>query len=284
MKEILSSLFARQVAKLNLCFDEIQSTNSSAPLFGYVHLLNSGNALFISDERKPYLVSLEFTIFYKLKTGDRIQARTGYNSFCDSFVVEQIIAVEHVAYQETAMVPAQQNFTLNQHKVRLGTSVLVPIKDDCDLVQKVTQIQRGLPTDTTPFLLSFDGRMTNFNFAHSCFTQTNQTAREKLMKCLLTFFQCKQQACAGKNVVLVIDSLDKMFTVFNGCMQSVGVLDPNLFSSAAVMDFENILTSSGNLRTGGSLTIIGLHRTGLTPQQLQITDRLHQVLDQIVEL
>ena len=284
MKRILSNLFAEQVNRLNNCFTELNSSAKSEPVFGYIHLLDRGNAIFITDERKPYLVSIEFTAFYKLKTGDRVQACTSFSPACNNYVVEQIVEVNHVAYDEAPVVKADTSFNLGGRKVDLGTSVLIPVDDNLDIANKVAKIQQALPENTVPVFLSFDGRKTNFNFEHSCFTKPDYTTREKLMACLLTFFECKQQADIGKDVVLIIDSLDKMFNVFNGCMQAAGTIDPNLFSAAAVIDFENIVCTSGNLKAGGSLTIIGLHRAGTTPQQLQITDRLHQILDQVITL
>ena len=49
------------------------------------------------------------------------------------------------------------------------------------------------------------------------------------------------------------------------------------------MDFENILCSSNTLQSGGSLTIIGLHQKGTSPQMLQINDRLSQIMDSVLE-
>ena len=283
-QHVLSSIFTDAVNRLNSTFSEVKSSTNTAPLLGYVHLLDQGNAIFITDDRQSYLITLEFTLYYHLKTGDRLQARVAFSTNCNNYVVTEIIEVNHVAYDSAPVIKADRSFTLSGQKLNLGTSVLIPATDNADIAAKVAQIISTLPTDTIPILLSFDGRPTNFNVPTACFTKPNYTAREKLMACLLTFFQAKQQADIGKNMVLIIDSLDKMFTAFNNCMQSAGTIDPKLLSTAAVIDFENILLSSGNLKAGGSLTIIGLHHTGASTQQLHITDRLYQVFDQVVEI
>lgn len=281
---VLSSVFADSINRLNSVFSEVNSSTNTAPLAGFVHLLDQGNAIFITDDRQSYLITIEFTLYFHLKTGDRLQARVAFNPDCNHYVVTEIIKVDHVAYDNAPVIKAERSFNLVNQKINFGTSVLIPATDNLDIADKVKQITQTLPADATPILLSFDGRPTNFTVPTAYFTQPSYSAREKLMACLLAFFHAKQQADIGKDVVLIIDSLDKMFTTFNNCMQSAGTIDPNLFSTAAVIDFENILISSGNLKAGGSLTIIGLHHAGTSPQQLQITDRLYQLLDQVVKI
>ena len=281
-QRILSAIFDESVQRFNRAFNQVSSTPNTAPLSGYVHLLDQGQALFITDERQTYLISVELILYFHLKTGDRLEARVAYSPDDNNYIVTDIVTVKHVGYENAPLIKANRSFTLFNQTVNFGTSILVPADDNVSITTKVDQITHELPQDVVPILLSFDGRPTNFNVPTACFTKPNYSNREKLMTCLLTFFQAKQQADIGKDVVLIIDSLDKMFFAFNNCMQSVGTFDPNLFSAAAVTDFENILCTSGKLKVGGSLTIIGLHRTGISPQQLQITDRLHQIMDTII--
>jgi len=284
IQHLLSLLFDNEVQKLNNAFSEVNSSTASAPLSGYAHLLDQGNAIFITDDRKSYLITIEFTAYFHLKTGDRLQARISFNPATANYVVCEIINVQHVNYDDAPTIRTNQSLDLCGNTINLGTSIMIPATDNTDIATKTAQITAALPTHIIPILLSFDGRPTNFDVPNTCFTKPNYSSREKLMACLLTFFQAKQQADIGKDVVLIIDSLDKMFFAFNNCMQSAGTIDPNLFSGAAVMDYENILCCSGNLKAGGSLTLIGFHQNGTCPQMLQITDRLHQIMDRIIEI
>ena len=211
IQHLLSLLFDNEVQKLNNAFSEVNSSTASAPLSGYAHLLDQGNAIFITDERQPYLISLEFTLYHHLKTGDRLQARVAYNTDCASQVVSEIINVQHVVYDEAPVMKNNQSFNLFQHSINLGTSVLLPVGDNTDIAKKVAQICDTLPAHLTPVLLSFDGRPTNFDVPTTYFTKPSYSSREKLMTCLLAFFHAKQQADIGKDVVLIVNSLDKMF-------------------------------------------------------------------------
>ena len=281
-RQLLSLMFADVINKLNNADTRVSSGSNSAPLSGYVHILNHGNALFITDDRRSCVITIELALFFHLKTGDRLQARIAFDPDWNNYIVSEIINVQHITYEDAPVVKPNRSINLLGHTVNLGTSILISAGDNADIVTKVNTITQNLPTDLIPILLSFDGRPTNFNVPTACFTKPNYSHQEKLMACLLTFFQAKQQADIGKNVVLIIDSLDKMFFAFNNCMQPVGTFDPHLFSAAAVSDYENILCTSGNLQAGGSLTIIGLHHTGTSPQLLQINDRLHQIMDTVI--
>ena len=258
----------------------------AVPVAGYVHTLDGGNALFITNDRKAHPIPIEMALFYHLNTGDQIRAKVVFSHDHDNYITHSIESLNHVHYDDAEMIPTQRSFTLGKHTIQYGTSVLIPVGDNTDIAKQVNQIFPALPADVVPFFLSFDGRATNFTNLPSMteFTKPSYSSREKLMACLLTFFRAKQQAAAkGKDVVIVIDSLDKMFTAFNSCMQKAGMIDPSLYSSGAVTDFENILRTSGCLAEGGSLTIIGLHHTGFTLQAQQIRDRLYQIMDAILD-
>lgn len=281
----MASIFADIVQKVNPNTCEVHSREltSTTLLTGYVHTLDQGNALFITDERKPYLITLELVLFYHLKTGDHLRAEVEYSSEYENYVVTKVLDVQHVNYDLAQAIKSTRSFSVLGNAIQSGTSVLIPANDNTDIANKIAQIQTELPNDIVPMLLSFDGRSINFDVPTAYFTKPTYSNREKLMTCLLTFFRAKQQADRGKQVVVMIDSLDKMFLTFNGCMQPAGLIDPNLYSSAAVMDYENLLCSSNQLKAGGSLTIIGLHRPGISPQLLQITDRLNQIMDTVLK-
>jgi len=280
------TIFDELLQKRQFSYSEVHSRpipNTTQSFTGYVHTLDLGHAIFISEERKPYLITVEFVAYYNLKTGDRITAKVNFSSEYNNYIVYEITDIEHIHYDEASVIKSNRSLEICDNQVSLGTSIMIPVSDNQDTATKVAQILPSLPADVTPILLSFDGRPTNFTVPTAYFTKPSYGSREKLMTCLLTFFYAKQQANVGKHIVLIIDSLDKMFTTFNGCMQPAGLIDPNLYSSAAIMDFENILCSSNTLQSGGSLTIIGLHQKGTSPQMLQINDRLSQIMDSVLE-
>ncbi len=178
-RHLLSLIFDEAVQNLNSACHQVNSQPANATLSGYVHLLDQGNAIFITDERKPYLITLEFTLFHKLKTGDRLQARVVNDSANNHNVVSEIVSVQHVTYDDAPVISAIQTLNLFDNTINLGTSILIPVGDNTDIVTKVAHIVDTLPDNITPILLSFDGRPTNFNVSTAYFTQPSYDNREK---------------------------------------------------------------------------------------------------------
>ena len=283
----MSSIFDDIVKKREFSYSQVCSapiTDTSKLLTGYVHTLDRGTAIFITEDCKAFLIPIECVLYYQLQTGDYIQAKVDYQSEFSNYAVTEVVKTEHVNYDKAPTIKSNRIMQILGNNVHLGTSVMLPVADNTDTASKVAAILSTLPEDVTPILLSFDGRPTNFTVPCSYFTKPSHCSREKLMTCLLTFFHAKQQADRGKHILLIIDSLDKMFTAFNDCMQKAGLVDPNLYSTAAIMDYENILCSSSLLQAGGSLTIIGLHQKGTSPQMLQISDRLSHIMDAVLKV
>lgn len=250
---------------------------------GYVHTLNGGNAILITDDFIPYLITTNLVQKHTLKTGDYVECQATFSAFHGRDLVIMINSVRHIDYDAIPAVKATRHFTIDNQKISLGSSTLVRIDQATDVYQRVEQIFANVPLSAKKIVLSFDGRRENFNQEHSLYvTKPAYSSRDKLTQCLLCFFQAKEMVAAGEDVVLVIDSLDKMFNVFNNCMQKVGVIDPNFISANAVTDLENILCSSTCLQNKGTLTIIGLHHERTTAPQQYITERFYQLFDNLI--
>ena len=256
---------------------------SALDVAGYVHMLNLGHALLITDNFIPYVIPKKLVETHDLKTGDFIDCQATFSTFHGRDLVVLINDVRRSNYDAIPAVKATRNFTVADHQVGLGCTTLVNLEHGSDNYQRVTDIFQNAPTKAKKMVLSFDGRAENY---HPDFdltiTKPAHSSRDKLTLCLTTFFRAKEMVAAGEDVILVIDSLDKMFNIFNNCMQKGGLIDPNFISAAAVTDLENILRSSTCLANNGTFTIIGLHCPRTTPPQQYITERFHQIFDNII--
>lgn len=280
----MSCVFDEVITGLN---DNYARSILNAPageeMTGYVHTLATGNAIFITDDCIPYFIAVDFIEHYHLQTGDRIRANVGFEMRYDHYMVTNIAQVTKVAYDDVTAVPSTQTYQLIGHQIDYGTTALITMDDHSNNIKRLAELAAELPNDVIPIVLSFDGRAESLaEYQHLYLTKTTQTSRDKLTTCLLAFFQAKELASCGKQVVVLVDSLDKMFTVFNNCMQKFGAIDPQHVSVAAATDLESLLCSSSCLSSGGSLTILGLHRPGISEPQKYITDRFHQLFDKII--
>ena len=280
----MSCVFDDVITGLNDNYARSSVTSPSGnEVTGYVHTLATGNAIFITEDCVPYYIAVDFIEHYHLQTGDRIRASVGFELRYDNYMVTDITQVTKVAYDDVTTVPSTQTYQLDGYKVNLGTTSLITLDDHSNTVDRLAGLAAQLPKDTVKIVLSFDGRAESLaDYQHLYLTKTTQTSRDKLTVCLLAFFHAKELASRGEQVVVLIDSLDKMFTVFNNCMQKVGLIDPQFISTAAVTDLESLLCDSSCLSSGGSLTILGLHRPGTSAPQQYITDRYRQLFDVLI--
>lgn len=280
----MSCVFDDIITGLNDSYARSIVTSPNAhELTGYVHTLANGNAIFITEDCIPYYIAVDFIEHYHLHTGDRIRATVGFEMRYDNYMVKDIAQITKVEYDDVTTLPSTQTYQLDGHKVTVGTTTLVTLDEHSNSIDRMARLVAQLPKDTVKIVLSFDGRAESLtDYRHLYLTKTTQTSRDKLIICLLAFFQAKELASRGEQVVVLIDSLDKMFTVFNNCMQKVGLIDPQFISTAAVTDLESLLCDSSYLSSGGSLTILGLHRPGVSAPQQYITDRYRQLFDALI--
>ena len=250
---------------------------------GYVHTLNAGNAILITDDFIPYLITTDLVQKHALKTGDYVDCQATFSAFHERDLIIMVDNVRHVNYDEIPVVKATRHFTIDGRPINFGSTTLVQIDQQTDIYQRAEQIFTNVPANAKKMVLSFDGRRENFNPEYLLHvTKPGYSSRDKLTQCLLCFFQAKEMVATGEDVVLVIDSLDKMFNVFNNCMQKVGVIDPNFISTNAVTDLESILRSSTCLQNQGTFTIVGLHHQRNTAPQQYITERFYQLFDNFI--
>ncbi len=280
----LSCVFDDVISGLNDNYARSIVTNPDAQeLTGYVHTLANGNAIFITEDCVPYFITCDFIQHYQLQTGDRIRATVDYATNYNNYLVTDIAQVTKVNYDDVTTVNCTQTYQLDGCKVNCGTTVLLTMDDHSNTLDRLASLSAQLPPNVTQIVLSFDGRAERLtDYRNLYLTKITQTSRDKLTICLLAFFHAKELASRGEQVVILIDSLDKMFTVFNNCMQRMGLIDPQYISVAAATDLESLLCDSSCLSSGGSLTILGLHRPGASAPQQYITDRFRQLFDVLI--
>ncbi len=260
----------------------------SAPrLTGYCHVLPTGNGILITDDFMPYLITKDFITEHKLSTGDKLDANVGFSSLYDRYVVLSINKIDPINYKENLFIKANRDYILFNSKIKFGNTAIVKIKDSTKVPDKVSSIIKTLPFGSNKILFCLDRPTADFNLSsNDCemfTTKLTYSNREKLSVCLLSFFKAKELASSGKDVFLIVDSLDKMFHVYNSCMQKNGYINPGYISTGAMTDLESILFSSACIKDRGSLNIIVLHKEGDSIPQKYITERFNQICEFIIE-
>jgi transcription termination factor Rho len=76
------------------------------------------------------------------------------------------------------------------------------------------------------------------------------------MACLLAFFHAKQLAEEGKDVVIIIESLVKLFKAYNNVVFPMTRINLHEVNLPSVADLKTLFTSARQLENGGSLSIV----------------------------
>lgn len=283
----LSHAFDDIVESKHYTYDQLNSRTTSyygdKIYSGHVHMLAVGSAILITEDLFHYMIGIHDVDAHNLKTGDYIKAKVGYDPQYENSVVIEITEVLRNDYDKLPVVRSDRTFNIKDKNVRFGTTAMLDINDNIDSYEQMHLVFDNAPADTAKMVLSFDGRRENFADTETVYiTKPEQNSRDKLSTCLLAFFRAKQIASTGKDVIMFIDSFDKMYTVFNNCMQIITTSNPSTVSLPAVSDLEGILCSSANLRDQGSLTIIGSHRCNEKATNEYVTERFYQISDTII--
>lgn len=282
----LSRIFDDVVESKNYTYDQLNSrpTAYGNKIYsGYVHMLSTGYAILITEDLLHFMIGVHDIDDHHLKTGDYINAKVAYDPQYENYMVIEITEVVQIDYDKLPVVRSDRTFNVKDQRVRFGTTAMLDINDNTDSYEQMHIAFANAPADAKKMVLSFDGRRENFADTQTLYiTKSNQICRDKLSTCLLAIFHAKQAASNGQDVIMFIDNFDKMYTVFNNCMQQITLSDPAIVSLPAVSDLEGILCSSSNLHDQGSLTIIGAHHCNENSIHKYMSDRFYQVMDTII--
>jgi hypothetical protein len=246
---------------------------------GYVHTMPDRKGVLITADFVPYFIPADICTFHSLGMGDEIEAKVGYSYELARYVVTEIVKLHKSGYDELSPVQRED--------MRLGTTILHRTDNDADHIKTVKDIAGTYPENSIKIVLLFDGKKENYDLllqdktiAELYATKLSYSNRDKITVCLLAFFHAKKLAHEN-NVVLIIDSFDKMFHTYNCCIRKNGELNPEHISLGAMTDFESIICSGKSVESG-SLTIIGLYKSGITPISKYVEERLEQICDKVI--
>jgi transcription termination factor Rho len=276
--------------------DEVQSVqcqfNSIATrsIIGYVFTIPNRVAILITADPVPYVIPADIVARNFLSTGDKVTANIAFSEMYNRYLVTEIKTVNNSAqlprqysthYHEMATVPPSKEFMVDGKTLHIGHCVLVEVDRNENTDQRKAHIISQCPKDTIRVELLIDGRTEDdhaltpgVHYRHR--TQITQNIQRKVMVCLTAFFHTAELAENGADVILLIDSFERMFDVYNGGVSLERI------SPLALSEFEFIIRSAKVLASGGSITVIGLHSKNTTAHYTLLHDRICQICDNII--
>jgi len=255
---------------------------------GYLHRLVNGNALLVGVDLNGYPVSAKLLRAHCLKTGDYVEGKAVYNASRNAFIVEEILSkCENTRFDCMNGIRPSKSCGVCGVDFLFGERVLFVTPKPFDRVEDVVRIVAKINGAHKVALLideTDDAAMYLNDFVQDIYlTKVNYSVQKQTMACLLALFRAKALAEQGKDVVLFVDSLNKLFKIYNNSAYTDGRIDPVQINLAPLVDLKTFMMSSRVLKNGGSLTVIAYINIASNPVEDYIYNEFADLAHKIIK-
>jgi transcription termination factor Rho len=227
---------------------------------GYMHLLPSGNAVLVGLDLNGYPALTKVMRENCLKTGDYVDGKAVYQPSRSSFMLERITKKsDGVRFDALEGLRPDTACTSEFQK---GERVLIVTPKPFDRLNEITRIANTIKSAHTIALLIDETDdsakyLQDSGIQDVYLTKVNYNIQKQTLGCLLALFRAKEFAEKGENVILFVDSFNKLFKIYNNSAYPDGRIDPNQINLGPLVDLKTFLLSARALKNGGSLTVVG---------------------------
>jgi transcription termination factor Rho len=264
----------------NLCDQpenfEMQSVRGEAlqnklRLQGFVYLLMRGNAMLVSKSMSTFYISLKQVAENNLKTGDIVEAGI------DGKTVTEIASVEKNNFDYAKYIRPHRLCVINDTSFKFGDKVVFASQKPLDFVEFIG-MHGSKNQNVYKVALLIDqgedcvGYLAKQGIDEVYLADVKQTLKNKVLFTLASSFAAKKQALKGKDVILFIDNLNKLFKLYNSSIADFeGQIDVTKLRHGALVDLKTFFMQARQLEVG-SLTIISYLRKPATELEKYVMD------------
>jgi transcription termination factor Rho len=251
---------------------------------GYMHILPSGTAVLVGVDFNGYPVATKLMRAHYLKTGDYIEGKAVYSPTRNSFVVEEVSSkCEKTRFEAIdGMRPNQTcagGFSLGERVLFVTPKPYDRLEELAKTAKEIKSAHKiALLIDETEDSVTFLREVVDDTYL----TKVNYSIQKQTIACLLALFRAKAAAEQGKNVILFVDSFNKLFKIYNNSAYPDGRIDPTQVNLAPLVDLKTFLMSSRALANGGSLTVIGFLNAPSNPIEEYLYNEFADLANKII--
>ena len=243
---------------------------------GFVHLLPKGGALIVGTDLNAYSLPVRLLSTFPMTMGDYLECSAIFSEARQVFVVDKIFEINGVAVEKIVdkKKPRSANFDIMEGvrpsverelagmKYKIGGRVLVFAPNTFDRIQDIANYvcvicdktyTIALLTDETDDSVAY---LKEIGISDIYLAKVNYNLKKQTLASLLCMFRAKQYVEQGKDVILFIDSLTKLFKIFNNSAYPDGRVIPGEVVLAPLTDLKAFFMSARAIKDGGSLTIV----------------------------
>ena len=243
---------------------------------GFVHLLPKGGALIVGTDLNAYSLPVRLLSTYPLAMGDYLECTAIFSEARQVFVVDKIFEINGIKSEKIAESKKVRDANFDtiegirpnierqmaDIKYKAGGRILVFAPSTFDRVQDIANYTVACDKGIHIIALLTDETEDSVNYLREVglsdiyLAKVNYNLKKQTLASLLCMFRAKQNVEQGKDVVLFIDSLTKLFKIFNNSAYPDGRVIPGEVVLAPLTDLKAFFMSARAIKDGGSLTIV----------------------------
>ncbi|MDR0462136.1 MAG: hypothetical protein LBG88_02250 [Christensenellaceae bacterium] len=268
--KLLESLFDVE-ENVEVLSARADNDNALENVSGFVYILSRGNAMLVSQTMKTYYIAIRHVAENGLATGDFVTARV------DDSSVHEIVKIDHTGFDNLKGERPSQSRFIDKTQFKLGDRVTLTSNKPIDFVDYIAKHGSKID-DTYKIALLVDQSDDCVEFLQKAGINEvypagiKQNLKKKVLFALSSSLVAKRHATQGKDVILFIDNLNKLFKLYNSSMSdNAEAIDVTKLSHGALVDLKTFFLQAKQV-AGGSLTIIAYLRKPTTDLEKYVMD------------
>lgn len=237
---------------------------------GFVYIVPRGSGILIESFLSTCYISVKIIISNGLKTGDFIYARV-----CDGNVVE-IDTILPSTFADAKSVRPEQVINIDSTPIKLGQRIILKSRGGVDCVEYITRISKQTTEYKIALLVDESDDCVDFlkdNGINECFlAKVSMSIKQRLLCVLLSLLNAKQNAEKGKDVILIIDNMNKLYKLYNSTVHQDNQISTNSIFLGPLIDLKTLFMEPKQIKDGGSLTIMSFMRDSQSEVEKFIMD------------
>ena len=227
---------------------------------GFVHLLPKGGAIVIGVDLNGYSLPIKMVSTFKLYMGAFVECTAVFSETRQTYIIDEIFNVSSGAnFDSLEGIRPNEQCELNNIALKRGVRALISTPKTFDRIEDIAHsVSSGFytvallidETDDSARYLKTSGVDDVY------LAKVNYNLKKQILSCLLCMFRAKQQVEKGKHVVLFIDSLTKLFKLFNNSAFPDGRIVPGEVALGPLTDLKTFFMSAKALAKDKSLTVM----------------------------
>jgi len=220
---------------------------------GFVYAMERGHGIVITNAMNTYHLPARLIAENGLATGDYIEA------FADDYCVQSIAKQSDIKPNASGATRPFRQVLVGDLRFKLGQRIVIQGKNKFDFVEYMSRFSLPKTKKIALLIDESDDCMTYLEeagFEKVFLSRVNHNLKKRVMLALYALFISKQMCAKGEDVILFVDSFNKLFRIYNATFSNSEKIEIAELHVGPYMDLKSFFMEAKQSANAGSLTII----------------------------